>query len=313
MKRVFITLVIFITPVILTLAQEVEAFKPSGKPTVKIFSNYHSTFSDGASHSAFEVTRGLFGYGYNFNESWSGSIMFDIANPAAGELEMTAFLKEASLKYSHNNVSVAFGLVGTKQFKTQEDFWGYRYISKSFQDEYKFGSSADLGITVTYNFSDVISADFSLLNGEGYKKLENDSLLKVGLGVTLSPAKGLTIRGYSDFMGDNDVQSTFATFVGYTAKQFSVGAEYNSQKNHEMEQGNDLEGISLYSTVKLKKINLFGRYDNLTSDDGYGFTAGLEFRPVKGVKIAPNFQGWDPQVDSESFVSSVFLNCELKF
>ncbi len=320
MKRVFVTLVIAIAVIGLGTAQEKEDFKPSGKASVKIFSNYHTTFTDGNSHSAFEVTRGYFGYGYKFSKSWSGSILFDVGNPGVGGLEMTAYLKDASLKYSHNNLSVAFGLVGTKQFKTQENFWGYRYIYKSFQDQHKYGSSADLGITVAYDLSDFISADFSLLNGEGYKKMENDSIMKIGLGVTLTPVEGLTIRGYTDFMGDSDVQNTVAAFVGYAAKKFSVGAEYNFQKNHKMTEGEDLSGLSIYSTVKVNKVKLFGRYDNASSKDDWNaskdgqlFTVGAEFTPVKGVKIAPNFQGWDPQVDSEDFISSVFLNCEIKF
>lgn len=41
---------------------------------------------------------------------------------------------------------------------------------KSFQDEYKFGSSADLGVSVAYKFNKVVSADVIVANGEGYKK-----------------------------------------------------------------------------------------------------------------------------------------------
>lgn len=43
-------------------------------------------------------------------------------------------------------------------------------MMKSFQDEYKFGSSADLGVSVAYKFNKVVSADVIVANGEGYKK-----------------------------------------------------------------------------------------------------------------------------------------------
>lgn len=43
---------------------------------------------------------------------------------------------------------------------------------KSFQDEYKYGSSADLGFSVKYNFHSMLATDFIIVNGEGYKKVQ---------------------------------------------------------------------------------------------------------------------------------------------
>jgi hypothetical protein len=75
-----------------------------------------------------------------------------------------------------------------------------------------------------------------------------------------------------------------------------------------------------------KKIKLFARYDKLMSntvkgteadrnlsDDGEMYLAGVEYEPVKGIKFAPNFQGWNPAGSGEPFSSSIFLNCEIKF
>ena len=50
-----------------------------------------------------------------------------------------------------------FGLIDLYQFKTTEEFWSHRYVYKTFQDQHKMGSSADLGVGVKYNFTDVVS------------------------------------------------------------------------------------------------------------------------------------------------------------
>ena len=47
-------------------------------------------------------------------------------------------------------------------------------------------------------------------------------------------------------------------------------------------------------------------------DDGQLFIAGLEFHPVKGLMITPNYQGWFNSDGSPSF-HSAYLSLELKF
>jgi hypothetical protein len=47
--------------------------------------------------------------------------------------------------------------------------------------------------------------------------------------------------------------------------------------------------------------------------DGQLYIAGLEYNAVKGVKLAPNFKGWNPADPNSKFVSTFYLNCEIKF
>ena len=91
-----------------------------------------------------------------------------------------------------------------RKFNFQEKFWGYRYAMKSFQDGYKFGSSADLGLSATYKFASWISADAIIVNGEGYKKIQKNDGLNYGLGVTLTPVKGLSVRLYGGLNESSD-------------------------------------------------------------------------------------------------------------
>lgn len=320
------TLLVLITLSISIFAQNSSEFKPSGKPIIKIFSNYHTTFSDGEASNAFELKRAYFGYDYAFSKNFSAKIVFDVGNPGVGKLQMTAFLKNAYLKYKYQKLTINFGLISTTAFKTQEKFWGYRYIYKSFQDEFKFNSSADLGMSFAYKFTDFLSADFSVLNGEGYKQTQLDNTMQAAFGLTLKPIENLVLRAYTDYMKKADAQQTMVFFAGYTLDKLSIGAEYNDQMNHDIVKDEDYSGYSFYATYKVnRKWKVFGRYDDLSSvkidneehpwnyaKDGQLIIAGFEFSPAKGVKIAPNYQGWTPADSDKKVVHGAYVNCEIK-
>lgn len=328
MKKSVLTTLVVLCITFIAMSQEPKAaFTPNGKPFVKVFSNFHSKFSDGKSASAFELTRAYLGYEYFFSEKFSGKLNFDIGNPGVGGLQMTAYIKNAYLQYQEKNLTVNFGMISTTEFKIQEDLWANRYVEKVFQDLYGMAPSADLGVSVSYKFNDILSADVALTNGEGYKKLQADSVFKSTLGLTINPVKQLTIRGMVDFMGSKNTQSTLAGFVSYSGEKFMLAAEYNYQKNVGMSDGRDLFGPSVYANVNAsKKIKIFGRFDDLSSNtlsgqtqnwnaskDGQLFMAGLEYAPVKGIKIAPNYQGWNPAQSSKPYLSTLMVNVEMKF
>ncbi len=314
---------------VLAIAQDTkDTFKPGGRASVKIFTDFRSTSSNGSTASAFEITRAYFGYGYNFSPNFSGKVNFDVGDPGVGGLQMTAYLKNAFLQYSAKGFTVNFGLISTTQYGTQEDFWGNRYVQKTFQDMNGLNPSADLGLGFAYKFAKVAKVDLSFYNGEGYKKVQADSSFQTALGLTLTPVKGLVVRGSADFMSKKNVtQSTTSAFVGYSASMFSLAFEYNSQKNHKMIDSENLSGPSIYGSFSpAKKVKIYARYDKLSSNtlsgkttdwnlskDGSLLIAGLEYAPVKGIKLSPNFQGWNPADSSKPNSSSLMLNCEIKF
>lgn len=326
MKKLCVALITMISLSSFSFAQG-EAFKPSGKPSLKIFSNYHSIVSDGTTSSAFELTRVYLGYSAKLSENISTGVIFDVGDPGVGKLKMTAYVKNAYVKYKANNLNVNFGMISTTQFKVQEDFWGYRYLEKSFQDEYKFNSSADLGASIAYKLNDMFSLDGMIANGEGYKNVQTDSIFRYGVGATIIPVSGITARVYYDISPNDNALSSITTFLGYKADKFSLGAEYNMQSNVNFKANQEWTGLSFYSTIKASdNVQVFLRYDQLSSNtitgstnawnhskDGQNFIAGVEFAPVKGVKISPNFKGWSPADDSKAFRSTFILNCEFKF
>ena len=163
MKKPLLTTLVILCITLIAMSQEPkEAFKPHGKPVIRVFSNAHTSFSDGESKTAFELTRAYLGYEHFFSENFSGTVVYDVGNPGAGKIQFTAFVKNAFLNYKKSNLSIDFGVIPTTQFKVQENFWGYRYLEESYQDLYDFHASADLGTSVTYKFNDALSADVAL-------------------------------------------------------------------------------------------------------------------------------------------------------
>ncbi len=328
MKKLLPFLFFIVGGIFTAFAQDTIKFKPSGKPEALVFTNFNSSFSGDKNINRFEITRAYFGYGYNFSPFWSGRVVFDVANPGVGKFQLTALLKFGYLQFQKNNLTVKFGMIGTTQYDVQEKFWGYRYILKSFQDQYNMGPSADIGFSAAYKIGKLVSADLIIQNGEGYKTLDVDSVLKTGVGVTFTPVKSLLFRAYYDRMKKGTAnQQTTALMAGYTNKLFKMGAEYNFQNDNNLVRGHDISGYSLYGTVFLNAAtNVFAHYDYLTSEngqnqlqswnyskDGQLYMAGLEFSPVKGLKFAPNFQLWRPRDQSRSNTASVFMNAEIRF
>jgi hypothetical protein len=308
-------------------AQTDSSFVPNGKPFALIFSNVNYTFNKEASNKAFELTRAYLGYEYSFSKNITSRLNLDIGDPGVGQFHMTAFIKNAFVQYKNKDLSARFGVISLNQFSLQEEHWGYRYIYMSFQDAYKFGSSADLGAAFEYSPSRKISVDISVLNGEGYKNIQIDSVFKTTFGVTIRPFKGFIIRGYYDNMKNDFAQNSFALFAAYDIKKFRAGVEYNLQKNNQMINGNDFSGISVYTSLELgERFSIFSRYDYLKSaisdntgepwnnqNDGQYFIAGFDYSPVKGVKISPSYIGYLPRDKTLSFISRLGLYFEISF
>lgn len=315
---------------------------PKGKVTGKVFFNYHmDETKDAEQSSAFELTRAYLGYQYTFNDKFSATVLLDAGKNSAGS-NHTAFVKNAKLDYKAESwLTLSLGILGLKQFKDQEKFWGYRYIYKSFTDEYGFGPSADLGFTAAFKISDKLKADVLIVNGEGYKNVQDASgNNRYGADLVYTPSDSWIFKAYYDTMAgidaDNATQETtvsnIALFAGYKInKKFRIGAEYNLMQDgieyKKPAKGKDLQGLSFYSTYDLnEKWNVFGRYDQLSSnklsgqindwnysDDGDTIIAGFEFKPTKGVNTSVNYRFTDFKDASNNNASLIYFNLELSF
>ena len=307
-------------------AQDAKTAEPKGRAIVQVFGNFHAGFGQQNDDRGFELDRSYFGYEYNFGNGLSAKAVMDIGkSKQVDDYHRIAYIKNAMVSWKKGGLTLNGGLISTTQFNFQEKFWGYRYIMKSFQDEYKFGSSADLGISVAYKFADWISADAIIVNGEGYKKIQINDGLNYGLGVTLTPVKGFQMRLYGGLneSGDKEKKNTanFAAFAGYKHDKFTVGAEYNHMWNAGYVDNANQYGYSVFASVKAAKfVELYARFDDLYSNDDWNIAKderaailGAQFKVGKYVKIAPNFRMSMPKAAGAKNGYSAYVNCYFGF
>ena len=307
-------------------AQDVKIEEPKGKAIVQVFGNFHTGFGAENDDRGFELERSYFGYEYNFGNGLSAKAVMDIGKSSdVSDYQRIAYIKNAMVTWKKGGLTLNGGLISTTQFNFQEKFWGYRYIMKSFQDEYKFGSSADLGISAAYKFADWVSADAIIVNGEGYKKIQKNDGLNYGLGVTLTPVKGFQIRlygGLNESGEDNKKDiANLAAFVGYKHEKFTIGAEYNQMWNASYTDGADQNGYSIFASAKLSKIaDIYARFDDLYSKNDWNIKKdecaailGAQFKLGKYVKIAPNFRMSMPKTEGVKNGYSAYVNCYFGF
>ncbi len=302
-------------------AQNAKVEEPKGKAIVQVFGNFSTGFGAENSSRGFELERSYLGYEYKLGNGLSVKSVLDMGKSSdVSDNNRLAYVKNAMISWKKGNMTLNGGLISTTQFNFQEKFWGYRYIMKDFQDMYKFGSSADLGLSVAYKFADWITADAIIVNGEGYKKIQKNDGLNYGAGVTLTPAKGFQVRLYGGINEGADHSQedkvNLAAFAGYKGNKFSVGGEYNKMYNASNKKDADQSGYSIFTTVKLaKNTELYARFDDLYSKDDWNIAKdeqtaiiGTQFKLGKYVKLAPNFRIANPKTAGADNKCYAFIN-----
>jgi hypothetical protein len=333
MKNKLSLLVFLLTLPLLSISQENDS-SPNGEPHFTAFWNYHYDFTENTTQvSAFEIARVYLGYKYTFNDAFSAKITYDIGKNSAGSSH-TAFLKIAQLDWKVNsNFKLSMGMIGGKMFKDQEKIWGYRYLYKTLQDEYKFGSSADLGVNAEIKISDKLTSNVFIVNGEGYKNVQDeDGNQRFGTNLIYKLNKNITTKFYYDTHAvvDSKAINNIGVFAGYKSDKFRFGAEYNEMQNGETyknaAEDHNLTGLSFYGSYLLnEKFEVFVRYDKLTSNqvdgsntnwnfenDGGLTMVGIEYKAVKGVKFSLNSRNFNYKDSNITDSSLVYLNAEFK-
>lgn len=332
-KRLLLFLFVSIGVVYPVTAQEDEntEFEPSGEVFGKIFTNFNTSLSGPEQQTAFEVRRAYLGYEYQISTEFSAEVKIDIGSPNDASqyslLRRFGYFKTAMVQYTPMDfLKVTFGLQDATQFKLQDKFWKRRYINESLMGAYKYGSSADIGVKVAY-LTEMVDVDFALFNGEGYSSLQNDNTFKAALGATFKPLKGVITRIYGDLSNKQVNQGTSSLFAGYRHDLFSIGGEYANHFNRNFQEDHNIEGFSILGDVKvLPKIWLFGRFDKIESNvpdgetvpwnlsnDETAVTAGIEYIPIKAIKIAANYQDHYPAAKNLEAVSAFYINVEASF
>lgn len=328
---IFLTVFFLLSGPVFPQESDNKGFWENGKPILRVFSNFHTGISEGNDNSAFEIRRAYLGYQNQLSENFMVLVKLDIGSPEDlsefSLLRRYAYFKNAALRFSMGKFRSHFGIVDAMQFRLQESFWDHRYVYKSFQDEHRFGASADLGWNIVYRMNRYVSADFSVMNGEGYTQLQTDNTYKGALGISLYPVESLTLRVYYDLMACGVSQQTIAAFAGYRMHEtLALGVEYNVKINEDHKDGHNRDGYSVYGYWNFfREYQVFLRYDFIRSSvteqdgkpwdlvsDGSAFVGGIQYMPIQNIRIALNYQDWYPYAGNLPNKSYLYLNLEYK-
>lgn len=329
MKILPVALSILMLTTVSVAAQESEDFKPSGKFFGLLFTNYHTTFNGDDNYSAFEVTRSYFGYDFSFSKEISSRVMYDGTTEVInGKTIYSGYLRNAYLQYDNGKILFRGGLIGTEQISMMEKIWGYRYVTKPPIDYSGMIQAADLGVMTVVQAGEFLDLDLSVTNGRGFKDISANGTYRLTAGFTLTPVENLLFRGYYDMMGPNGrMQRTASITAAWLGPKFNAGAEYFRQDNSSMTEGRNYSGISIFGRVAVaERVRLFARFDRISSvtmegaqdpwnlsKDGSYIYAGIDFSPVKNVRISPNYSGYIPSAENSDNVGTIGLNIEAKF
>ena len=317
MKRITILIALLVLLGLPVSAQQTA----DGQMIVTILSNFHSGFGAQNDVRGFELERSYLGYQCQLPNNLSMKVVFDVGrSKSVDDLQRIAYVKNAFVSWTNENWKLSAGVIPTYLCDFQEKFWGYRYVMKSFQDEYKFGSSADLGISAAYQFNDNFMMDAIIVNGEGYKKVQVKDGLAYGLGMTAQVLDGLTLRLYgslNEATPSLDDSYNLAAFAGYKDNDFSIGVEYNAYWNSGYTKDANQSGFSVYSSQKLNdKVSIYARADQLTSkddwnkaNDGMFSLVGVEIKLNKYIQLSPNLRVWTPKADGMKDEYMAYISC----
>lgn len=329
MKKTILLLFLIFTTFCTVFSNPTDTTKITGKPLFLIYSNFHQGISEAANESNFDVKRAYLGYDFNLNNGFKGFIKIDIGTPDDNSqyslIRRDAYLRNVGMSYSLDNFLLSFGIVDNQQHKTQEKFWGKRYLFKSIIDEYSFLSSTDLGFNFKYKFNKKLSIEGGMMNGE-YLNLQNGFLKYVyNIGIDYSPIDQIKLKLHSSYTGKINDIITSGLFIGVKPiPNLRLGAEIVS---HTEFKDTDIFWEYAYNAFAVydlnKKINIFARYDVLSSNipngystpynlanNGTAIIGGVEYILNSNVRASLNYQDWYPMAANMKNTAYIYINLE---
>ncbi len=251
-----------------------------------IFADFYHDFNNNTKPpSGFEMATALFGMHTDLSKKVKAQLIYDVTR-TTNDIQVldsnntaltvnyfegskyTAFLKQAEMDWMfapHFELDVG-QLLNQQYLTVQDKFWGYRFVAVTFQEMYRFGNPADFGMRLTYHLKDKLNWSVGSVNGEGpFRHQDEKGNLQYFNNIEYMPNDKWMIKLYSDYEPDgNQFRSANALFVSYKAKNLRVGLEYNRVDFNKIQSENNLEGLSLYQSIKLtEKLDIFWRYDGL--------------------------------------------------
>ncbi|HVN76720.1 MAG TPA: hypothetical protein VMT19_10420 [Thermoanaerobaculaceae bacterium] len=236
-----------------------------------------------------DVKRFYFTVTHDFDSMWSAQFQSDIGD--AGAKRYDVFVKKAFIQLKLDNAAIfRLGSADTPWVPFVEGIYGQRYLENILVDELSFGTSADWGLHFLGKAADnMLSYQFSLLNGKGYSNPTRTKSVDFEGRVALEPVSGLTfaVGGYSGKRG-NDTDATpakhtanrFDALANWNVGPVKIGGEYFTADNWNQTAKTPTDKSDGYSGwlqfAVDKEWTLFGRYD--TADPSKDLNAALKYK-----------------------------------
>ena len=328
MKKIIPFLLVFLFFCEIIHAQEK---KSSGQPIMQIITDFHLDLNDTAKTTGFGLSRAYVGYNYIPVDYFSCKIILNIGTPEelpkVASPRRYAYFREASVTYEKDKLKVSFGITTTRHFDYLQQFWGKRFIYNEFELLNKYGYIADLGVVFDYKFSDKLTVDVALTNGEGYSDIQLDNGLKAAAGITYKPTSHYVFRFYNDLNNNKGVkQYTLSSFAGVDNRLINFGVSFHYRTNMDLVEGHDSWGVSSTGSVKLPaNYEIFARYDYSGSltvpgeanpwnylKDANLVIFGLQKSISANVKLALDYQNSIPSSKNLPTSGFIFVNALFK-
>ena len=262
--------------------------------------------------NAFWFRRIYLTFDKKLDNGFSANVKLDIRS--AGDFtstdKMIPFVKEAYLKWSHNNHEILFGISRSPIGADAEKFWGYRPVERTPLYLHRFNQSRDFGIAFkgVLGSNEIISYHFMAGNGSGYYS-ETGKGKKISLALALHPASDYIIEGCID-INDRPLGKRRFTLLGLVClnrAKYRTGAIFARQARRVGPNTDDnvLQIFSVFGAGELvEKVWGFARYDRNFDPNPEGadipyipfdprasshlIVAGLDLRLIKDISIIPN-------------------------
>jgi len=251
-------------------------------------------------------------YDYTINKQFSSRLRLEMSNEFdfSSAVAMTAFVKDAWLKYKFSNQQVILGISPTPTFQIIEKVWRYRSVEKTPLDLQRMASSRDFGLAGKGKFDGDGMFRYHLMFSNGSSNKQEIDKGKSGLLSLAMFVSDFVIELYGDY-ADNEGDENWYTlqgFIGYNAKKLKIGLQYAGQ-TRQVHDTTDikLQVLSFFTSADISDhIILLGRVDRMFEPNPQGnkidflpfdptassllLILGVDYHPIKEVKLIPNIE-----------------------
>ncbi|HXU98979.1 MAG TPA: porin [Caulobacteraceae bacterium] len=281
--------------------------------------SYIRNQNDGVSNKQtgtdYDIKRAYIIVDHRFNDVWSANFTSDfIYDSTSGATQL--FVKKAYLQAHLNDAfTVRAGASDLPWVPFVESLYGYRYVEKTFIDDYGYGMSTDWGVHVFGSLLDHhVGYALSVIDGSGFKvpatgvANRTDTMDVEGrVNATFSHFT-VAVGGYDGKLGKSmttvptfHTAERFDAIAAYTDSRVRAGVEYTWARyfggdilQPDPAKTNKAEGVGAFASWNfLPRFSIFGRYDYLKPKEDTQpnfhsnyYNVGVSYKPIGPLDFA---------------------------